>query len=163
MLIVPHPELLLQLFSNRYAVFSLFQNLIRPEGIDHIAVHKLNEQGQLSILSSTPAIEHTLFQNGLWQYDKSYQYSTFNEIGPQLWETLYEPHRRDELYYVKQQRPQFKLGVNFVIKNAEESFLISLAYRNQNQIIEKQLPYFLEAQQALIEYHLHKFNALFEY
>lgn len=161
MTLSPHPKLVTQLFAHRHTVFCLFQKLIKPYGIDHIAVSHIDAQRRISILSSTPSLEYTLFQHGLWQHDKSYQTEYFKHASAISWEALYTLNRYDELHYIKQLRTYFELGVSFIAQNEGESYIISLATQHANDEIRHRFTKPLCYYHDMLQAYLQKLSPLF--
>lgn len=124
-----HPELLEVLFAFRSKVSSVFRDVLGIHEIDHIAFTRINKHNQLLTLSSTPAMEFNLFSSSLWRYDITYTPAWF-QLGQQdYWQNLYFPTRYDELYYLKQIKHAYPIGLNLAAKIDEEYIIYSLASR----------------------------------
>lgn len=126
-LIVPHPHLLEILFSFKGTVATVFRDVLGIHEIHHIAVTRINSSNELITLSSTPAMEFNLFNCPLWRYDQTYNPAWFNLCTQSYWQTLYTPTRYDELYYIKQIKHAFPIGLSLAGKLGEDHFIYSLA------------------------------------
>ncbi|MDR3504547.1 MAG: hypothetical protein P4L79_18420 [Legionella sp.] len=124
-----HPELLEVLFAFRSKVSSVFRDVLGIHEIDHIAFARVNKNNQLLTLSSTPAMEFNLFNSPLWRYDKSYRHQWFELCVQDYWQNLYDYTRYDELYYLKQIKHAYPIGLSLAAKMGEEYLIYSLASR----------------------------------
>jgi hypothetical protein len=124
-----HPELLEALFAFRSKVSSVFRDVLGIHEIDHIAFTRINKNNQLLTLSSTPALEFNLFSSPLWRYDKAYKPQWFQLCLQDYWQNLYFQTRYDELYYLKQIKHAYPIGINLAAKIDEEYIIYSLASR----------------------------------
>ncbi len=128
--VVLHPELLEVLFAFRSKVSSVFRDVLGIHEINHIAFTRINKNNQLLTLSSTPAMEFNLFSSSLWRYDKTYTPPWF-QLGQQdYWQNLYCHTRYDELYYLKQIKHAYPIGLNLAAKTDEEYIIYSIASRS---------------------------------
>lgn len=65
----PHmPELL---FRHRQSLSNLFHDVLGLHGIDHLSLHLISPDLQLTSFSSTPALMYRLISRNLWQHDNS--------------------------------------------------------------------------------------------
>lgn len=132
--IVLHPRLLDNLFAHKGKVNSVFRDILGLYDIHHMAISYINSHRMLSVHSSTPAIEFNLFSSELWHFDKTYHASWYRLCLPSLWHTLYLPARYDELFYVKQVKHQYPLGLSFAVKSANNYLIYSIAtHKNSPQ------------------------------
>jgi hypothetical protein len=53
-----------------------------------------------------------LFKSGLWRFDHSFDPVWFTQNATASWQSLYEPGRYDELYYVKQVKQRYATGLS---------------------------------------------------
>lgn len=124
-----HPELLEVLFMFKSKVSSVFRDVLGIHEIDHVAFARISEHNQLLVLSSTPAMEFNLFSSVLWRYDKTYQPQWFQTCMQDYWQNLYLHSRYDELYYLKQIKHAYSIGLSLAAKMGEEYYIYSLASR----------------------------------
>ena len=122
-----HPKLLEVLFAFKSKVSSTFRDVLGIHEINHIAIARINKHNELLILSSTPAMEFNLFSSSLWRHDQSYNPNWFNLKTQAYWQTLYNPARYDELYYLKQIKHSFPLGLSLAAKIDDDKVIFSLA------------------------------------
>lgn len=123
----PHPHLLETLFAFKKKVSSVFRDVLGIYEINHIAITQVTKSKQLISLSSTPAMEFNLFNSGLWRYDRSYDPQWFSLANPELWSSLYDASRYDELYYLKQIKHHYALGLSMATTLNEQTLIYSLA------------------------------------
>lgn len=128
----PHPNLLDLLFAHRSTALKVFGDVLGLHEIDHVAIARINCNHEMMILSSTPALEFNIFNSNLWRFDNTYAYHWLNLNTSATWESLYESERFDELYYVKQLKHQYTLGISFVSKQEEALFVYSMASKKND-------------------------------
>ncbi len=97
--------------------------------IDHIAFTRVSQYNQLIALSSTPAMEFNLFSGPLWRYDRAYKPQWFKQCIQDYWQNLYIPARYDELYYLKQIKHAYPIGINLAAQIGKEYIIYSFASR----------------------------------
>lgn len=124
---VPHPQFLDALFAFKNKVTTIFRDVLGLHEIDHISITRINQSQQLLTFSSTPAMEFNLFNSNLWHYDKTYNPNWFEQCTQAFWQTLYHKTRYDELYYLKQIKHSFPLGLSLAAKIDGEFIIYSLA------------------------------------
>lgn len=125
--LVLHPQLLEVLFAFKSKVSNVFKDVLGIHEINHLALTRINKNNKLIVLSSTPAMEFNLFSSTLWQYDQTYNPAWF-KIGTQAyWQTLYNPERYDELYYLKQIKHSLPIGLSLAAKLDEDFVIYSFA------------------------------------
>ncbi|CEK11750.1 hypothetical protein [Legionella hackeliae] len=132
--VTPHPKFLELLFAFRSELFSIFRDVLGLHEINHIAISRVSEQGELITFSSTPALEFNLFSNRLWYFDKSYHPTWFRQCTQNEWPTLYVPRRYDELYYSKQIKHQYPLGLSLSTQLNDVFFIYSLASHSSSLV-----------------------------
>lgn len=125
--IAPHPQFLELLFAHKGRVFSVFRDVLGIHEIDHIAITHLNRNNELLTLSSTPAMEFNLFTSSLWRFDNTYHPLWFNACSQSSWQSLYQPSRYDELYYLKQIKHHYPIGCSMAARIENKLFIFSLA------------------------------------
>lgn len=113
--VMPHPQYLDVLFAFKSKVSSVFRDVMGIHEIDHIAFTRI-KNNQLLTLSSTPALEFNLFSSPLWQYDKTYHPQWFKLCIQDYWQSLYLHNRYDELYYLKQIKHAYPVGLSLAAK-----------------------------------------------
>ncbi len=123
-----HEALLELLFAHKKRVSAVFKDILGLHEIDYIAITHIDNHQQLSILSSTPALEYNLFTRHLWQYDATYKPEWFMQDKPATsWADLYEPERFDELYYLKQVKFRLPIGVSLSSTFENHRIIYSMA------------------------------------
>lgn len=122
-----HPELLEVLFTFKSKVSAVFRDVLGIHEIDHISFTRINQNNQLLALSSTPAMEFNLFSSPLWHYDKTYHPEWYRLCVQDYWQNLYFQSRYDELYYLKQIKHAYPIGLNLAAKMEDEYIIYSLA------------------------------------
>lgn len=123
----PHPEYLDLLFAFKNKVLSVFRDILGIHEIHHLSLTRINSQNEIITLSSTPAMEYNLFSGQLWRYDKTYNPQWYQLYTQSTWERLYKPARYDELYYLKQIKHNYPLGISLAAKVNEIPVIYSLA------------------------------------
>lgn len=122
-----HPELLNTLFAHKSKTRSVFRDVLGLHEINHIAITYVNPKNELITLSSTPSLEFNLFNGPLWQFDHSYAPIWFKQCRHATWQSLYAPERYDELYYLKQIKPRYPLGISIATMRNNHPVIYSLA------------------------------------
>jgi hypothetical protein len=130
-----HPEWLTLLFAHQSKVRRVFRDVLGIHEINHIAMTYVQNHRILA-LSSTPAIEYNLFSSGLWRFDRSYHPDWFTQCAQTAWQTLYTPLRYDELYYLKQLKPRYPLGMAIASPLEAGHVVYSLASHQDNEDIQ---------------------------
>ncbi len=125
--LMPHPQFLEFLFAFKNKVSTVFRDILGIHEIHHMALTRINTQNQILTFSSTPAMEFNLFNSSLWRYDLSYNPLWFNLCTQAHWQSLYNPTRYDELYYLKQIKHAFPIGLALAAKIDECYVIYSLA------------------------------------
>lgn len=124
-----HPQFLDILFAFKSKINLVFRDIKGIHEIDHFSLNQINQYKQLITLSSTPALEFNLFNSNLWRYDCSYAQSWFQQCTQDSWQNLYCKERYDELYYLKQIKHNYQLGLTISAKNKEDYLVFSFASR----------------------------------
>lgn len=122
-----HPQFLEFLFVFKSKVSHIFREVLGIHEVDHIAITRIDKRSQLLTFSSTPALEFNLFNSPLWRHDKSYDPLWFHKGSQAYWQSLYDPSRYDELYYIKQIKHTYPLGLSLAAKIDNEHYIYSLA------------------------------------
>ena len=123
----PHPYLLETLFAFKKKVSTIFRDVLGIYEIHHIAITQITSDNKFLSLSSTPSLEFNLFNSHLWRYDRSYNPQWFNLSSYEYWPNLYETARYDELYYLKQIKHAYPLGISLASQVNGQTLIYSLA------------------------------------
>lgn len=123
----PHPKLLDTLFTHKTRVSNVFRDILGLHEIHHIAVTVVNSRSELLTFSSTPAMEFNLFSSNLWRMDKTFLPEWFEQCTQASWQSLYLAERYDELYYLKQTRHRYPLGLSMAATIGNMPVIYSLA------------------------------------
>jgi len=127
-----HPYFIETLFGYKSKMFRVFRDVLGIHEINHISITRVNSQGQLLVLSSTPAMEFNLFTSNLWRFDNSYNSEWFYSCLQAEWRSLYAPERYDELYYLKQIKHQLPLGQSLAARQANNHYIYSIASKRES-------------------------------
>ncbi len=119
---LPHPLFLDILFLYKLPTATLFKELIRFYSIDHIALSYINTRRELITLSSTPAIEFNLFKHSLWQKDRTYDLNWCKQSKLSTWDRLYDATHYEELFYIKQLKPNYSMGFSLAVNHDHNPF-----------------------------------------
>ena len=122
-----HPDWLNQLFAHKSKTRAIFRDVLALHEISHIAIAYINANNTLLTLSSTPSLEYNLLSSALWRFDKSYHSSWFKQCGQASWQSLYSTERYDELYYIKQIKPHYPLGLSMAATLGDGHVVYSVA------------------------------------
>lgn len=122
-----HPDFLETLFAHKSQVSTVFKDILGLYEISHFAISHIDNQGRLLTLSSTPSLEFNLFNSALWRFDKTYQPSWYSLCLSSPWQSLYSSMRYDELYYLKQIKHRFPIGLSIAVKTADTYVIYSIA------------------------------------
>lgn len=128
--VVLHPHYLDILFAFKSKVSNVFRDVLGIHEIHHIALTQINSNNELISLSSTPAMEFNLFSSLLWRYDHTYHPQWFNQCTQDDWQTLYHQERYDELYYLKQIKHNYPIGLSLAGRLNGNPMIYSLASHN---------------------------------
>ena len=133
-----HPEWLTTLFAHKSTTRAVFSDVLGIHELHHIALTYVSPQYSFITLSSTPSLDFNLFSSALWQLDQSYHPNWIKQCKHAPWQSLYTPERYDELYYIKQAKPRYPIGLSMVTKLYDGYMIYSLASRansNETQLI----------------------------
>ncbi|WP_298622363.1 hypothetical protein [uncultured Legionella sp.] len=125
--LVLHPQHLEVLFAFKSKLSNVFRDVLGIHEIHHIALTRINKKNELMSFSSTPSLEFNLFSSVLWQYDQIYNPKWFKLCTQANWQSLYMPARYDELYYLKQIRHAYPIGIALAAKIDDDYVIYSLA------------------------------------
>jgi hypothetical protein len=127
-----HPNLFKTLFAHQHKVSPVFKDVLGLYDIHHIAISHISNN-QLLTFSSTPSLEFNLFKSHLWRYDTTYQSNWYRSCTMASWPSLYTAEHYDELYYIKQIKHAFPLGLSFTLQQAEGYTIYSIASNKYGQ------------------------------
>lgn len=136
--ITPHPNFLEALFAYKNQTNRVFNDILGLNGIDHIAISQIDNNHQLLTLSSTPSLEFNLFNSYLWRFDKTYQASWCNLCTTAAWQSLYVKKYYNDLYYQKQIKYGYFMGLSIAIKIQNDLLLYSIASHKNDLATKKQ-------------------------
>ena len=125
--ITPHANFQDILFASQGKVSRVFKDILGLYEISHLAITRIDQHSILQTFSSTPALEFNLFNSELWRFDKTYQSSWYSLCGLSSWTELYTPAYYDELYYLKQIKHGFPIGLSFAVKLPDCHIIYSIA------------------------------------
>ncbi|KGP63257.1 hypothetical protein EP47_02915 [Legionella norrlandica] len=125
--LILHPQFLEVLFAFKSKVSNVFRDVLGLHEIHHIALTRINKFNELLTLSSTPAMEFNLFNSSLWKYDLTYAPKWYKLCTHDYWQTLYYRGRYDELYYLKQIKHSFPIGLSLAAKMNDYYIIYSMA------------------------------------
>jgi hypothetical protein len=125
--LVQHSHFLEMLFAFKSKVSAVFKDVLGIHEIHHISLTRIDKNNQIIALSSTPAMEFNLFSSSLWRYDNCYNPQWFTLCTQAYWQTLYNQTRYDELYYLKQIKHSFPIGLSLAAKIDDQFIIYSLA------------------------------------
>ncbi len=131
--VVLNPNILDALFAYQGKVSPVFKDVLGLYDISHIAISHIGNNHELLTFSSTPSLEFNLFNSNLWRFDLTYQTSWYSLCTLSLWPLLYAPTHYDELYYLKQTKPQYPLGLSIAVKSTHCHFIYSIASHHDCQ------------------------------
>lgn len=122
-----HPAWLTQLFAYKAKTRAIFADVLGLHEVHHMAITYIAPNNTLLTLSSTPSLEYNLFSSPLWRLDNTYNPSWFLRCDHASWQSLYAPERYDELYYIKQAKPRYPLGLSIATRQQEGHLIYALA------------------------------------
>lgn len=131
-----HPQFFDILFISKLKVTQVFKDVLGLYDLNHISINRVINNEQLLTLSSTPAMEFNLFKSNFWHFDKTYNLEWVCHEKASNWQNLYEPEYFDELYYLKQLKPNFPTAYSVPIKTANEFYIYSLASHRKYETSE---------------------------
>lgn len=128
-----HPQWLGKLFAHKSKSRAVFNDVLALYDVNHIAIAYINKDNQLLTLSSTPSLEYNMLSSTLWQYDNTYNPEWFRQCKQASWQSLYPAERYDELYYIKQIKPHYPIGLSMATKLDSEYVIYSIASTNNSE------------------------------
>jgi hypothetical protein len=128
-----HSDWMETLFAHKAKTRTVFHDVLGLHEINHIAMAYVTANHTLLTLSSTPSIEYNLFRSPLWRLDHCYHPDWFTRCESAYWQTLYDPARYDELYYIKQTKPQYPLGLSLAARMHDGHIIYSVATKTDSE------------------------------
>lgn len=107
-----HPQWIDKLFAHKSKTRTIFRDVLTLHEVNHIAITYIATNNMLLTLSSTPSLEYNLLSSALWRFDNAYNPDWFKQCSHASWQSLYSAERYDELYYIKQIKPHYPLGLS---------------------------------------------------
>lgn len=132
-----HPDFFEILFAHKSKVYSVFNDVLGLCDISHFAISHIDNQHKILTLSSTPSLEFNLFNSTLWRFDKTYHHQWYELCISSPWYTLYTPERYDELYFLKQIKHHYSIGLSMVIKVLDGYIIYSIASNKECLLTQK--------------------------
>lgn len=129
---IPHTHFLETLFAYQCKVGQVFKDVLGLCEINHIAISHIDSNHKFLTFSSTPSLEFNLFHSNLWRFDRTYQINWYSLCALSPWQSLYTPKHFDALYYLKQIKHQYPLGLSFAIKQKTSHLVYSMASHNDD-------------------------------
>lgn len=128
-----HPEWLAMLFAHKSKTRAIFSDVLGLHDVHHIAIAYIAPNHHLFSISSSPSLEYNLLSSSLWQYDNAYNPTWFQRHETAHWQSLYAPERYDELYYLKQIKPHYPLGIAIATPHKTGHVIYTLASQHDNR------------------------------
>lgn len=128
-----HPQWLGKLFAHQSKARTVFNDVLALYEVNHIAIAYIDKDSQLLALSSTPSLEYNMLSGSLWRYDNTYNPDWFQQCKQASWQSLYPAERYDELYYIKQIKPHYPIGLSMATKMSEGHVIYSIASTNHSE------------------------------
>ena len=127
-----HPHFLELLFAYKSQVAAVFNDILGLYEISHFAISHIDNQNRLLTFSSTPSLEFNLFNSELWRFDQTYQPIWYSLCSSSPWQSLYNFKRYDELYYLKQIKHHYPVGLSMAVKTSDSYIIYSIATDKKN-------------------------------
>lgn len=122
-----HPQWLDRLFAHKSKTRAIFRDVLTLHEVNHIAINYVTASNTLLTLSSTPSLEYNLLSGRLWRFDNTYNPEWFKQCNHASWQSLYSAERYDELYYIKQIKPRYPLGLSIATLFENAYIIYSIA------------------------------------
>lgn len=123
----PHSNFLETLFAHKQQASNVFKDILGLYSISHFSISRIDNRNQLLTLSSTPSLEFNLFNCDLWRFDKTYQTSWYSLCVSSSWQSLYSAEHYHQLYYLKQTKHHFPIGISIAVKTIDSYVIYSIA------------------------------------
>lgn len=128
-----HPNFLDMLFAYKSQVSAVFNDILGLYEIRHFAISHIDNQNRLTTFSSTPSLEFNLFNTEIWRFDQTYHPSWYSLCLSSPWQALYNFKRYDELYYLKQIKHYYTIGLSMAVKTSDSYVIYSIASDSKDQ------------------------------
>jgi hypothetical protein len=115
--VTPHPRLIETLFAYKSRASTIFNAVLGIHDINHFSIARVDEEQNILVFSSTPAIEFNLFSTSLWCFDKTFSPDWFRQCTHAATQTLYRPERYEALYFAKQIKPELPTAYSIAVKD----------------------------------------------
>lgn len=135
--VIPHPLFLEALFAHRKQVMQVFKDVLGLHQINHLAITQIDEHQRMLTFSSTPSLEFNLFSSPLWRFDNSYNPEWYQLNTHASWQSLYQPERYDELYFLKQIKHAYPIGVSLATQSDNNQYIFTLATKKSCPYIQE--------------------------
>ncbi|HBP6867986.1 TPA: hypothetical protein L6E37_003054 [Legionella pneumophila] len=117
-----HPEVIEILFENRRLIKNVFSNLKGLHGITHMGMACIDPSHELIAFSTTPNIEHNLFNQHLWLEDHCFNLDTENRNSLSWWD-----YQNEKIEKYKLLNNRFTMGMTIYRPIGEFGFMYSFA------------------------------------
>lgn len=117
-----HPEVIKILFENRRVIKSVFSNLKGLHGITHMGMACIDPSRELIAFSTTPSIEHNLFNQHLWLEDHCFN----SDIGDKN-SLLWWDYQNEKIEKFKLLNNRFTMGMTIYRPIGDFGFMYSFA------------------------------------
>lgn len=121
-LIKLHPEVIEILFENRRLIKNVFSNLKGLHGITHMGMACIDPSNELVAFSTTPNIEHNLFNQHLWLEDNCFNLNIENKNSLAWWN-----YQNEKIEKYKLLNNRFTMGMTIYRPIGDFSFMYSFA------------------------------------
>ena len=128
-----HPQWLDRLFAHKSKTHAIFRDVLALHEVNHIAIAYISTNNTLLTLSSTPSLEYNMLSSALWRFDNTYNPDWFKQYGYASWQSLYSAERYDELYYTKQIKPHYPLGLSIAAALGQGHVIYSVASTSDSE------------------------------
>lgn len=117
-----HPEVIEILFENRRLINNVFSNLKGLHGITHMGMACIDPSNELIAFSTTPNIEHNLFNQHLWLEDHCFNLDIENKNSLAWWD-----YQNEKIEKYKLLNNRFTMGMTIYRPIGDFSFMYSFA------------------------------------
>lgn len=138
-----HPEVIEILFENRRLIKNVFSNLKGLHGITHMGMACIDPSHELIAFSTTPNIEHNLFNQHLWLEDHCFNLDTENKNSLAWWD-----YQDEKIEKYKLLNNRFTMGMTIYRPIGEFGFMYSFA---TNECVKGLRQYYIDNLFGLID------------
>lgn len=122
-----HRDVLLMSFENQWQIRQIYQEIIGLEGIDHFSINIVDPQGEMSIISYSPAIIYNIFRDGSYLYNGSISPTYYENLNFYTWDQCYDRRFYTQVKDSLQTKNNIETGLVFVHKEKGFHLLFSFA------------------------------------